>query len=251
MARLETTEVQLQHRGCEPDAPPLTFVHLSDLHLRRWGAEHERLAEAVNARDADFIFVTGDLLSDRPAALECATRLFRLLQCRHGAFLVRGNWEAAWGPPLREFRAIVRGWGATLLVNESRVVPARAGEVRVIGVDDLNRGWPDLSSALSADGARPIFSVLLSHAPLVASLLPAQHTVDLVLSGHTHGGQVRVPLLWRWLLPAGHGGFTDGLFELGHVRLYVSRGFGGVGWVPVRLLCPPELTVFRVVARVP
>ena len=246
MRRFRVEQIELRRGAVYAASPPLCLVHLSDLHLRRWGREHDLLVETVNACSADFVFVTGDLLTCGHAALERAGRLLRRLECRHGVFAVRGNWEVDCAPPLREFRAIVRDWGGTLLVNESRAVVTRAGVVRVAGVDDLNRGWPDLAAALGPSGSDAQLSVLLSHVPLVVRLLPPRPGVDLVLCGHTHGGQVRVPFVWPLFLPRGHAGFTDGLYDLGAARLYVSRGFGGVGVVPLRLWCPAEVALLRI-----
>ncbi len=244
--RFRVEEVELRHSALRPGVRPLSFAHISDLHLRRWGSEHESLVETINGRALDFVFVTGDILTDRPASMECAARLFALLRCRHGLFAVRGNCEVTLGPPLRRLRPMMAGWGARLLANESQVVTTRAGQVRVMGLDDLNLGSADIEAALESSPQRGEFSVLLCHSPLAAALLPPGPAVDLVLSGHTHGGQVRLPLLWRHLLPHGHGGFTDGLYELGGLKLYVNRGFGSVGIVPLRLNCPAEVAFFRV-----
>jgi len=242
-------QIELGHRAVGAASPPLTFAHLSDLHLRRWGRRHELMVETINACSVDFVFVTGDVITRGAEGLERAGWLLRRLRCRHGVFAVRGNWEVDCAPPLRGFRSIMRDWGTTLLVNESRVVVTRAGRVRVIGVDDLNRGWLDLAASLASSAGDVEFCVLLSHVPLVVRLLPPGHGVGLVLSGHTHGGQVRLPVVWPLLLPRGHAGFVSGFYDLGTVRLYVSRGFGGVGIVPLRLRCPAEVTLVRVLPQ--
>ena len=242
---------QLHNPALRPGAGPLTFAHVSDLHLKRWRPRLQRLLDTINQRAVDLCFVTGDFITVASATLECAARFFGGLRCRHGAFVVRGNWELACGPALRRLRALTQAWGATLLVNESRLVQTQAGPVRVMGLDDLGGGWPDFSSALhcSPDGAE--FTVLLAHAPLAAALLPAGHGVDLVLSGHTHGGQIRLPLLWRLFLPHGHGGFTAGFYDVGGTKLYVSRGFGYGGVLPMRFACPSEVAFFRVLPGEP
>jgi predicted MPP superfamily phosphohydrolase len=88
--------------------------------------------------------------------------------------------------------------------------------------------------------------VLLAHAPLAADLLDEAPGVDLLLAGHTHGGQVRLPLVWRVLVPPYRGRYLAGLYRTAWGHLYVNRGLGGVGPVPLRVRCPPELAVFHI-----
>ena len=237
--------IEIAHPGLRRGAE-LTFAHISDLHLRRWGSQHERLVESLNACGPDFVFLTGDFLTARRHSAECAARLLAGLRARCGVYAVRGNWEVSCARPLRRLRALMQSWGALLLVNESRTVATAAGRVRIIGLDELWRGWPDLAQALAPDAQGAEFTLMLCHSPLAASLLPPGSGVDLLLSGHTHGGQIRIPFLWRRFLPRCHGGFSDGLYELDGLRLYVNRGFGAVGIVPLRFNCPAEAALFTV-----
>jgi hypothetical protein len=134
--------------------------------------------------------------------------------------------------------------GAHLLVNESHVAATAAGQVRVAGLDDPHRGWPDAEQALRADAQSWELTVRISHGAVAVDLLPEGHGVDLLLTGHTHGGQVRVPF-WRRMPHRFYRGLTDGLHWRRGLGLYVSRGFGTVGRVPVRLGCPAEVAIFR------
>lgn len=246
--RVET--VEFRHDRLRRGSPPLAMAHISDLHLRQWGPQHDLLVEALRPRGLDFVFLTGDFLTNRPDSLGCLQRLVEQLQCRYGLFACRGNWEVGCAPPLRWLRTMMDRWGACLLVNDSRTVTTHAGRVRIVGLDDMCSGWPDFEAAFKAAAGPSDLTVLLSHAPLAAVVLPEGHGVDLVLSGHTHGGQVRIPFLWRGPLPCCHGGFSDGLYELGALRLHVTRGFGGVGIVPLRFNCPAQVALLRVLAPV-
>jgi len=245
MRSFRVESFQFSHAALPPGAR-LDFAHISDLHLRRWEPQHDRLLETLNGRRLDFVVLTGDFLTTRRTSVECAARLIGQVRCRCGLYAVRGNWEVSYGPPLRRLKEMMRSWGATLLANESATLSAPAGRVRIVGIDDLYCGSPDFLQARLPDGEAAHFTILLSHSPLAASLLPPGHGVHLVLSGHTHGGQIRVPFLWTRLLPRCHGGFSDGLYELGRLRLYVSRGFGAVGILPVRFNCPGEVALFHV-----
>lgn len=226
-------------------APPLRFAALSDLHMSAFGPLHERLAEAVNSADVEFVLLAGDLIRTVPDGWDALGRLIGRMRSRHGAFAVRGNWEFKFPHRASALRGMMEDWGAELLINESRTLRTTSGTVQVCGVDDLARGWPDFPAAVrGAAGAD--YAVLVCHAPLGVRLLPPESGIDLTFSGHTHAGQVRIPYIWRFALPEFHGNYIAGLYRTEWGPVYVSRGFGGSGTVPVRFLCPPELTVFEV-----
>jgi len=226
---------------------PLTFVHLSDLHVRAFREEHEQLIRLVNEREVDFVFVTGDIPGRKRNCGSAACRLIGALRSRYGVYACRGNWEAKRFARISFFERLMTQCGARTLINESEVVRTHAGRVMVSGVDDLLAGWPDFDSALVTEGPAADYGILLSHAPLAALLLTEHHRIQIVLSGHTHGGQIRVPWLWKRLLPACHAGFFDGLYRFRWGHLYVSRGVGTVG-LPFRFRCPPEIAFFEVSA---
>ncbi len=223
-------------------APPLRVVQLSDLHMRAYETEHESLVCTVNAQQPDLILLTGDLVSRDRATLPSLERLVGQLHARLGIYACRGNWEFKHGVRRSVLAALLARAGAELLVNASRLLETEAGTLYVGGVDDLCRGWPDLRATL-APAARADFGILMCHVPMGADLIPAKSGVHLVLSGHTHAGQVRVPLLWRFVLPEYHSGYVAGLYRKAWGHVYVNRGFGGSGPAPVRFCCPPEVTV--------
>jgi len=237
--------LRLTAHGLPTAARPLRFAALSDLHMAAFRPRHERLAAAVSEADVDFVLLAGDLIRTVPEGWDSLGRLITLMQCRHGTYAVRGNWEFKF--PLRAsvLKGMMRNWGAELLVNEARTLRTACGTVQVCGVDDLARGWPDFRAALHG-AAEADYALLLCHEPIGVRLLPPESGIGLTFSGHTHAGQVRIPYIWRFALPEFHGNYTAGLYETERGPLYVSRGFGGSGPVPVRFLCPPELTIFEV-----
>ena len=114
------------------------------------------------------------------------------------------------------------------------------GRLWLAGVEDLRWGWPDLSAALAgARGGEPV--VLLAHNPMLV-YRAARLGVPLVLSGHTHGGQVRLPGLGPPVLPIRDRRLAQGLRRVGRTKLYVTRGVG-LGTPPVRLGARPEITL--------
>jgi predicted MPP superfamily phosphohydrolase len=218
-------------------------AHLSDLHLARMRARHRRLAALINRWEPDFICLTGDLVTRKPGSRGLLGDLARRLQARHGVYACPGNWEIKTGMRCDAMRRLGTDLGLTFLVNEARVLHTDAGTVRLCGIDDLALGWPLWEDALDG-AARADYTILMSHAPLAARLVRPCMGIDLVLSGHTHGGQVRIPFVWRLFLPSCHAGLVGGLYEMEWGFAYVNRGFGAAPRLPLRFRCPPEVALF-------
>ncbi|KPK59910.1 MAG: hypothetical protein AMK73_08390, partial [Planctomycetes bacterium SM23_32] len=229
-----------------PGRPPLRLAQLSDMHLRRLRPRHRRMVQLVAERRPHLLFLTGDILGRDDRSQELCKELLSELRAEHGVFACRGNREVRSLLRVATLRRAMAGWGVELLVNEHRDVRTDAGVVRVAAVDDLSLGWPSFAEALDGGADAPDYTVLLSHAPLAARFIGAEDGVDLLLSGHTHGGQIRIPLLWRAVLPACTGPFHEGLYETDWGHVYVNRGFGTAPVLPLRWRCPAELTFFEV-----
>ncbi len=232
-----------------------TFVQVSDLHLQSVDAMHRRMAARVNALRPDLVLFTGDSV-DRADRLDTFAALLALFDARTPKYAILGNWEHWCGVDVGALAEVYRGANGRLLVNESAVHDAGGRALRVTGLDDLVGGRPDARRAF-ADGAAADAHLLLAHCPehrdrLHLPPLPFggdaagatdASRITLMLSGHTHGGQVNV-LGWTPGLPPGSGRYVRGWFrDPGAVPLYVSRGIG-TSVVPVRLGAPPEVAVF-------
>lgn len=228
--------------------PRFRIVHLSDLHLERFGGRERRVVEAVAEADPHLILLTGDYMNVREGGV-ALVEVLKNLRAPHGVFGVEGNWDAKF-PVRRLFESA----GATLLEDETRLIEREGRRLRLAG-----QGFPpdrplrDLLGGFS-DGA---FTVLLNHTPDAAEDLQARgegRRVDLFLCGHTHGGQVRLPL-WGAIvtLTRNHKKYEQGLYLVGDVPMYVNRGVGLEGGaVPrVRFLAPPEVAVLDLVFRKP
>ena len=236
-----------------PRLPPafdgFRIVQFSDIHLEEFTEDFflRHVVAQVNALDADLVLVTGDFVSRGPfdyhlsyaAAARCG-QLLAALTCpqRYG---ILGNHDAMVGPTL--VTSHMEDNGLPILGNK-RVRIERGGEYFwLAGVDDVSSGYPNLMEAIPDRPDAPV--LLMAHEPdFFDSLIT--HTrgryVDLMLSGHTHGGQVRLPGLKPLLLPPLGRRYPEGHYRCGATQLYVNRGVGTVG-VPFRLNCPPEITV--------
>jgi predicted MPP superfamily phosphohydrolase len=229
---LEVTHHRVHLPG---SARPVRVLHLTDLHGRRVAAA--RLGR--EARRPDLVVFTGDLVSGERQLARAESALRDLVAALPPVprLAVLGNHDVLVGPQRVE-AALARA-GFRLLRNEAVALPSG---LWVAGIDDSTEGVPDLDGALSAvpPGA-PV--LLLSHGPQIFPSA-ALRDVPLVLCGHTHGGQVRLPVLGALFTAYRLGrGYDAGWFARGASRMYVGRGLGTVH-LPVRFLCPPEVAVF-------
>ncbi|WP_434045387.1 MULTISPECIES: metallophosphoesterase [Sorangium] len=239
----------------------ITIAQLSDVHVGSFmDAERlDELRDAINAVRADIHVITGDLLDHHASQLELSTRLLRGLRPARGqVFFCMGNHEYI-AARSASIPAIVKGLeeaGAQVLVDEAREVRLGGDRLWMGAIDYPSRARPGeparrptvdgLARALGQmrdDGAP---RVLLSHHPgtfRAARELP----FDLMLSGHTHGGQISLGRIGDYaltpMLPAGL--YHNGSYEHRGRRLHVNAGAGG--WLPVRINCPPEITLVELV----
>lgn len=247
---LRCTHTRLHFRQLPPALEGLRIALLTDLHANRFTPRDllRRMVDRTNAAAADIVAITGDIAEDE-AALERALDQLARLRARFGVFIVPGNHDYRDVGIERWHDAVARRVQLANLTNAARIV--RLGtepldEVRlcIAGVDDLSHGSPRLD-LLPPHTARD-FTILLAHHPDQAEhVRRAEDDIDLVLSGHTHGGQVRLPFVGAVLNSAGH----PDLYEVGVRRrpwtqVYTSRGIGTTH-LPIRFLAPPEIAILE------
>ena len=238
--RLVLSRVRVPLEKLAPGVAGLRIVQISDLHIgARLGADFvRRVVDRVNALHPDVVAITGDLVDGPAHVVEQALRPLADLNAPHGVYFVTGNHEYYWGG--REAVRMVEALGLTVLHNEHRLVEREGGTVVIGGMPDLHGGRffadhesrPDLVFAGAPEGAP---RVLLAHQPR-AVIRAAPHGVDLMLTGHTHGGQIfPFHLFVRLQQPV-----VRGLRKLLGVWVYAHRGTGFWG-PPMRLFSTPEI----------
>jgi len=219
----------------------LRIAHLTDLHAGPiCGLAYlRRVVERTNAASPDVIVVTGDFTNDPRVVTPELIDLLATLRAPLGRFAVLGNHDHTAGP--RRVAEGVAAAGIELLTN-SHVILRRAGQALCLaGVDDYMHGAPDARRALAGvDPAVP--RVVLCHNPDYVPYWPPDVRADLVLCGHTHGGQFRVPCGPAPLASARHRRYIEGLVWAKRFWVYTSRGVG-MSHIPLRLNCRPELPV--------
>jgi uncharacterized protein len=233
--RLERVELRLPRLPAGLDG--LRIGQLTDLHLGfRYAEENARWGVEQMRREApELVVLTGDFISFQHAIPDVAAVL-RDLGAPLGVYAVPGNhdyWEG-----LADVRNALALCGIPLLINEHRRLTWRGADLWLAGVDDVWDGSVSLADALRGV-PEDAFTLLLAHSPDLVSDA-AEAGFDVQLSGHTHGGHIRLPLLGPLGMPRFGRRYVMGRYQVGPTSLYVSRGLGGP---PLRFLCPPEATI--------
>ncbi len=256
--RLEVTQTELWSPRLPAALDGLSLLLLADMHTRQWGRRERRLAELLDVLPTpDIAVLAGDTVEGAAGITPVVTFIERHLRARHARYAILGNAEHK--PPRatrRNIRQCFAATGMTLLVNEN--VPLTIGQttITVAGTDDPYYGHADLDTTLAGRDVDR-FCLLLAHSPQIV-YAAARAGVDVMLSGHTHGGQVRLPLVGPLKTQNPLGRALDaGLFDRARLTsalhrdpereivLYVSRGIGTARFrnFPLypRLLCRPEI----------
>lgn len=226
----------------------LRMVQFSDVHFGKYYKKErlEALVEEIMKLKPELICFTGDLFDthDGEPDREIIPILAKL-NAPYGKFAVVGNHDHASG--LNEVTGILKNSGFRVLINEQGTVKHKGQEIRIAGVDDMFLGKPDIQKAMQGDGQYP-FTLLLSHAPDFADQA-SQFPVDLQISGHSHGGQVRLPFIGALTTPRYGRKYVQGLNKVkgSDYLVYTNRGIGTTN-LPIRFLCRPELTVFTLLS---
>ncbi|HSE30321.1 MAG TPA: metallophosphoesterase [Pyrinomonadaceae bacterium] len=248
-ARAALTEpymLTIEHQPVYLDRLPKKFdgfriVQLSDVHHGPFSSREqiERAVDTANRLKPDLIALTGDYISkERHYAPACAEMLGRLT-ARYGVFAVLGNhdhWTDA-----KLITDLFRAEDITVLINEGMHFEHKGASVWLAGVDDTMVGLEDISLAM-AGARKDEMKLLLAHNPIVLRRA-ARAGVDLVLSGHTHGGQVALRSE-RSASGRPRRRLLKGLGRQGNTQIYVTRGLGTV-ILPIRYGCPPEVSLLE------
>ena len=239
MLAIERQQIYLRRLPKSLDG--LRIVQLSDLHYGPLvnPSNLERAIQAANDLRPDLIALTGDYIShDRSYAAPCAELVGRL-HATHGVFAVLGNHDHWTDAAL--IADLLRAEGIRVLLNEGMRVDLSGESFWLAGVNDTMVGLEDLPLAL-AGSSDDEMKLLMAHNPIILRRA-ARAGVDLVLSGHTHGGQVTLrPEKNRFGRPRRR--LLRGLGRRGNTQIYVTRGLGTVV-LPIRYGCPPEVSVLE------
>lgn len=224
------------------------IAHVSDLHNAVFGRKNEKLLSLIRAAKPDIIAITGDLIDSRHTDIDSALAFVEAAAEIAPVYYVTGNHESRLDFDEIEPRLIAAG--ARVLRNEAEDIGRGGERIRLAGIDDPSfirtggtaeeRAAAELEQLGDGGGT---FTVLLAHRPELVEVY-AEYGAGLVLSGHAHGGQVRLPLLGGLYAP-GQGllpEYDSGLYSLGETQMVVSRGLGN-SVAPLRVNNRPELVI--------
>jgi uncharacterized protein len=240
---VKVNRIELNLPGLDPRVDGFTILQISDVHIARWMLRGylDRVVGMANDLDPDVIALTGDYVyRDVDGLAPALADFFAHLQPRQTKVAILGNHDHWENPVL--VRKLLAAGGVTDLSNQVMKFPRNGGELLLAGLDDPWEGLDDLDAVKNQipDGVR---AVLLVHEPDFAPRYAVTGKFSLQLSGHSHGGQVRIPGFGAPLLPELGQVFSAGLYRVDGMQVYTNRGIGAV---PVRLRfnCRPELTLF-------
>ncbi|MBS4202285.1 metallophosphoesterase [Bacillus sp. FJAT-49732] len=246
---LQISEYEVQSERIPKAFDGVRIVQISDLHDATFGENQSRLVKKVQTMNPDFVFLTGDFIDSNRYDLQNSLDFVEQIIPFTQVFYVTGNHEVAVNK-INEITQALKDLGVHVLMDESSVIE-KAGESLIIaGVQDplINAIYPpeeviaeSLDEAISRRSDS--FKLLLSHRPEVFDVY-VEKEIDVVFTGHAHGGQVRIPGVGGLIAP-GQGWFpkyTSGMHEQGKTKMVVSRGLGN-SLIPYRIFNRPEIVL--------
>jgi predicted MPP superfamily phosphohydrolase len=254
MNRIEITHLSLKLPRLDPAFKRLKLVQLSDFHLGQW-LTREQLDNAIKLvleQSPDYVLLTGDYVEYRPykrpnewatyeKSLEIIRNSFSALSASCPTLAILGNHDHRVGTEWIE-NALSEA-GVVVLRNSVHTTERGRSKLHFAAVDDVLEQMDEFEKVmgtLPADGA----AILLVHEPDFADVSAAPGRFDLQLSGHTHGGQIVLPLVGPPMLPTLGRKYPSGLYNVNDMMVYTNRGIG-VTTVNARFNCRPEITVFN------
>ncbi|BES64406.1 metallophosphoesterase [Gottschalkiaceae bacterium SANA] len=244
---IQVTNLNYESNNLPDHFDKYKILQISDLHNHRFGSKQNRLLKSIETISPDLIVVTGDLIDRRRYDLEPIRELLANFP-KLPTYYVSGNHEI-WSANYAEVKSLIEVNGWNVLENETAIISRGEDSIQLIGLmDPASRDQGDIQSHVTQKlNAIPLnhedFTILLSHRPNPFEVY-ANYPIDLVFSGHAHGGQFRLPFLGGFIAPD-QGLFptyTEGAHTLKQTTMIVSRGLGN-SIIPLRVFNRPELLV--------
>ena len=241
---LSVDRVPVPIKGLASALDGLRIVQMSDFHIYPFTRIEfaRRCIEAANTLKPDVVVLTGDYVLDSAESIFDLAPALQNLDAKHGVFASLGNHDYKQGIVHEGLKNGV----TALLENDGVAIAIGDTSLYLAGLASQLAGRPDLDRAM-ANWRPGMTTVALVHEPDAAPRYSSDGRVALQLSGHSHGGQVRVPFRGATILPVMGRKYDMGLYDVGSMKLYVNRGIGCYG-IPVRFNCRPEITEITLTA---
>ncbi|NFO02727.1 metallophosphoesterase [Clostridium botulinum] len=249
---LSVKNIEINNSSNIKNEDTIKIAQISDIHLGEYYAidKLEKLVNKVNSQNADIIVFTGDLF-DNVSKFEDTSKvvpILKKLNANIGKYAIYGNHDYGGGAK-NIYKNVMEDSGFKILVNEQANVKLDSGKtMSILGLDDALLGNPDVEkTARNIKGSN--YNLLLLHEPDLSDKF-VSYNIDLILAGHSHGGQVKIPFLGEIVTPPLAEKYKDGLYNLNtkrNTQLYVNSGIGNTK-VPFRFMNVPEVSIFEIKA---
>lgn len=248
---IQTTYVQIKSEKIHSNLDGFTIIQISDLHNKKFGSHQHRLLKAVEKTSPDLIVITGDLIDSSHTDVNIAMEFIFGAVKLAPTYYVSGNHEA-WSNEYENLKQQMVLAGVIILSDEETTITYNGASFRLVGLEDpdfaANNFYYDSKDVIDTKlktmpNKNEEYTILLSHRPELLDVY-AKHNIDLVFSGHAHGGQFRLPFIGGIIAP--NQGFfpkyTKGVYEKLETKMIVSRGLGN-SIIPLRINNRPELVI--------
>ena len=251
---LKASKTDLHYKNLPESFDGFRIAQVSDLHNCQIGKENEKIVSLLKKTKPDMIAITGDMIDSRRTDISTATALAQKMVKIAPCYYVCGNHEARMPNEYETLMKKLKAIGVTTMKNDKAVLSKNNRKITIIGAEDPYAIRKDtgeenadlMDSALTKLQANSnSFTLLLSHKPELLSTY-AKHNIDLVLTGHAHGGQIRLPFVGGLFAP--NQGFLpklcSGIHKKENTTMVISRGIGNSQF-PIRFLNPPEIPIIE------
>ncbi len=221
------------------------IIQISDLHFDQLQYFHKSIAKKINSIKPDLLFITGDSV-DNTQKINALNEFLQLIDYSIPKYAITGNWEYWGNVDLTKLKSVYSQNNCELLINENRTISIRNREISIIGIDDLVGGNANFEKAIE-NLKDTKTNLVLSHCPQHRDIIVQQKgklAIDLVLSGHTHGGQITF-LGFVPFKPQGSGKYLKGWYKDVEPKMYISKGIG-TSILPIRLGARAEMVAMEI-----
>lgn len=249
----ETKEYKISNVNLANDFLGLKVVHISDIHYGRITTTKmiKKIIKEVNLIKPDIIVITGDLIDKDATLAEKDVSLLKdslvKLESKYGKYAIYGNHDITYGR--EKIEEIYKYSSFKLLVNDYDIIYGKKNEPLFIGgLDSLLEGEQDIEKAMSYfnDHEDVFYKILLVHEPdSTDNILEKYPNINLILAGHSHNGQIRLPLIGAIYTPTGSKKYYDNYYKINETDLYISSGIG-VSRINFRLFDKPSINFYRI-----
>ncbi|MDD3625711.1 MAG: metallophosphoesterase [bacterium] len=250
--RLEKTYLIIETDRFPENSPPIKIIHLTDFHIDKIGWREKRVLKILASEEPDLIFLSGDYLN-RKDKLKELTEYIRSISDIAPIYFTLGNWDT-----LATQEAVIKGGGVSVFEKKLKVHPVPGNNFE-FNIFSIKYNWAYIGESnekrrldeLLKDLDKEYFTIFLAHTPDHFPFA-IEHDIDLMLAGHTHGGQFRLPFFGSFYTDSKFGKkYEKGYFKERNTILYVNRGIGMTGNIKfrVRSFCSPEILIITLKSK--